>query len=287
MYNGAILKRRHHNRGFTLIELSIVLVIIGLIIGGVLVGQNLISAAEVRAQITQIEKYNSAVNTFRGKFNTLPGDMRPEAAAQYGFTVGTNCTGASGQRDGNGLIEGGAGVNFKLLETMNETGLFWQDITSTAAGNLIDGQIPGGGAAAVDCVAEKALTTTGIGQYMPTAKIGHGNYIYVYSMNGINWFGVSSVQSVNAGFSGLTASNANIPVTQAYSMDVKMDDGLPSSGNVQAIYVNSNNAATVLAPNTPTSGGTSSSCYDTTTSTYSVTVNNGNGGNCALSFKFQ
>lgn len=50
-------------RGFTLIELSIVLVIIGLIVGGVLVGKDLIIASEVRSQIGQIEKYNTAVHT--------------------------------------------------------------------------------------------------------------------------------------------------------------------------------------------------------------------------------
>ena len=48
--------------GFTLVELSIVLVIIGLIIGGVVVGRDLIDAATIRAQISQIEKYNTAVN---------------------------------------------------------------------------------------------------------------------------------------------------------------------------------------------------------------------------------
>jgi prepilin-type N-terminal cleavage/methylation domain-containing protein len=55
--------------GFTLIEMSIVLVVIGLIVGAIMVGQNLIAAAAIRAQITQIEKYNSAVNTFRGKYD--------------------------------------------------------------------------------------------------------------------------------------------------------------------------------------------------------------------------
>ena len=62
------IPKSHKSAGFTLIELSIVLVIIGLIIGGVLVGRDLIAAAQVRAQISQIEKYQTAVNTFRGKY---------------------------------------------------------------------------------------------------------------------------------------------------------------------------------------------------------------------------
>ena len=52
-------------RGFTLVEMSIVLVIIALLVAGVLVGQDMINAAAVRSQIAQIEKYNSAVNTFQ------------------------------------------------------------------------------------------------------------------------------------------------------------------------------------------------------------------------------
>src|ERR1700691_726671 len=90
--------------GFTLIELSIVLVIIGLIVGGVLVGQDLIRAAEVRATISQIEKYNTAVNTFRGKYNnSIPGDMNSANASTFGFAA----RGAfAGEGDGNGVIEG-------------------------------------------------------------------------------------------------------------------------------------------------------------------------------------
>ncbi len=51
--------KQNQQSGFTLIELSIVLVLIGLIVGGVLVGQDLIRAAKLRAQIGQIEKFNS------------------------------------------------------------------------------------------------------------------------------------------------------------------------------------------------------------------------------------
>jgi prepilin-type N-terminal cleavage/methylation domain-containing protein len=70
--------------GFTLIELSIVLVIIGLIVGGILVGRDLISAAAVRAQISQIERYHTAANTFRTKYAYLPGDI-PNTCTVYSY----------------------------------------------------------------------------------------------------------------------------------------------------------------------------------------------------------
>src|ERR1700735_3583176 len=89
-------KDRSDERGFTLIELSIVLVIIGLIVGGILVGQDLIKAAETRAQISQIEKYNSAVNTFRGKFGGLPGDLAVSTANRVGITPQLGCAGDMG-----------------------------------------------------------------------------------------------------------------------------------------------------------------------------------------------
>src|SRR5438477_2747635 len=76
---------RPSQQGFTLIELSIVLVIIGLIVGGILVGQDLIKAAEIRATVGQVEKYNSAVNTFRSKYNGIPGDIPPTQAAAFGL----------------------------------------------------------------------------------------------------------------------------------------------------------------------------------------------------------
>ena len=73
--------------GFTLIELSIVLVIIGLIVGGVLTGQDLIRAAEIRATIGQYEKYNTAVNTFRTKYNGIPGDLLAASSTSFGLDL--------------------------------------------------------------------------------------------------------------------------------------------------------------------------------------------------------
>lgn len=62
-------------KGFTLVELSIILVIIGLIIGGIVLGQTLIRSSELRGFTTQAEKTAAAYNTFRLKYGTIPGEL--------------------------------------------------------------------------------------------------------------------------------------------------------------------------------------------------------------------
>src|SRR6202790_4507951 len=99
-----IKETRKRESGFTLIELSIVLVIIGLIVGGILVGQDLVKAAEIRATVAQIEKYNSAVNTFRTKYNAIPGDLSSTNATGFGLFAETTSGNAVGHQDQNGLI---------------------------------------------------------------------------------------------------------------------------------------------------------------------------------------
>ncbi len=277
-------------QGFTLIELAIVLVIIGLIAGGILVGGDLIRAAEVRAQIAQIEKYNSAVITFRGKFGELPGDMPPAVVNRYGFTQGTNCNGTqAGWRNGDGLISGWYSTG-PYSQGQGEAGLFWQDITSAIAGNLIEGQFPNSGGILTSCAAGDARvmsTAAGadyIGNYLPAAKLGDGNFVYIYSDSGRNWYGVSAVTSndVNANF----VSKARIPVTQAYNIDKKIDDGLPTSGAVLATYITSKLS---VANATNAATDSTATCYNTTSNAYSLSTlaNYGAGGNCALSFRFQ
>lgn len=80
--------------GFTLFELSIALLIIGLLSAGILIGKHLIHAAKVRAQIKQVEQYSLAYNVFRNKYGCIPGDCAK--GAQFGL-------GSSG--NGNGFLE--------------------------------------------------------------------------------------------------------------------------------------------------------------------------------------
>ncbi|MGB1540395.1 MAG: prepilin-type N-terminal cleavage/methylation domain-containing protein, partial [Rickettsiales bacterium] len=61
--------------GFSLVELSIVLVILGLLTGGILGGQSLIRAAELRSVSKEYEKYQTAINIFKDKYFALPGDF--------------------------------------------------------------------------------------------------------------------------------------------------------------------------------------------------------------------
>ncbi len=78
-------------QAFTLIELSIVLVVIGLIVGGVMVGRNLIYVANVRKTVAQVEQFNTAVNAFKSKYNCLPGDCIN--ASNFAFNPSSNGNG--------------------------------------------------------------------------------------------------------------------------------------------------------------------------------------------------
>ena len=80
-------------------------------------------------------------------------------------------------------------------------------------------------------------------------------------------------------------SGTTLPVMQAYRIDNKIDDGLPTTGVIQAVYINGSTTATSPAPNAAADGPTT--CYNTTNDVYSIAYNNGTGPNCALSFRFQ
>lgn len=82
-------------RGFTLVEIAIVLVIIGLLLGGVLKGQSLIDSAKVKNIIQQANSLTSAVNAYQDKFRALPGDD-PLATVHV--------PGATGNGNGDGQI---------------------------------------------------------------------------------------------------------------------------------------------------------------------------------------
>lgn len=76
-------------RGFTLVELSIVLVIIGLLIGGILASQSMITTAKMARAIKQVSEYEIAINNFKSKYGTIPGDSNQIIDPNY-WVVGDN-----------------------------------------------------------------------------------------------------------------------------------------------------------------------------------------------------
>jgi prepilin-type N-terminal cleavage/methylation domain-containing protein len=114
--------------GFTLIELSIVLVIIGLIIGGVTVGQDLIRSAELQSFVSNINQYKVAVNTFKLKYNALPGDIN-KAQSYWPSCVDNIALANTCNGDGDGAIE-----------IMNEGARSFQHLYLAGLGNEYQGR---------------------------------------------------------------------------------------------------------------------------------------------------
>ena len=289
--------------GFTLIEISIVLVIIGLIVGGILTGQDLIRAAGIRAQIAQIEKYHTAVRTFQGKYGYLPGDIPDPYAGRFGFVARGSY---AGEGDGNGLLAGissnSAGSDQGNKEAAGELGLFWVDLSQAG---LIDGSF--NTVVATSLPASDATGAT-IGNYFPSAKIGNGNYVYTWgggssccpwTYTGINYYGISNVSLIAGSTNfGKVTSSAGLSVLQALNIDTKADDGLPQTGSIIAVYLNIDprwtDGTNMLSsgPSTAATAASSTTCYDNgnvnnATQKYSTAQNGGSGVNCGLSFRFQ
>ena len=283
--------RFYNKGGFTLIELSIVLVIIGLIIGGILIGRDLIAASAMRATITQIQQYNAAANTFKSKYGFLPGDIPDPYASEIGLKARGTVT---GEGDGDGSLQGNwdnaAGGNNGSEFVMGETAMFWVDLSTT---QLIAESFT---IASPNSYASRSVTN--IGTYFPQAKLGMGNYIFAYGgglwggsivdfeSDGYNYFGIAAVTAMYAGnglnnAAGTSEAAGAIPVWEAAAIDTKLDDGYPLSGNVQAkwqvVYQPNSWAESMWTLSNCINFGTAPNSYNTTNST----------GVCGLSIKFQ
>jgi prepilin-type N-terminal cleavage/methylation domain-containing protein len=125
--------------GFTLIEIAIVLVIIGLLLGGILKGQELINSARVKNLATDFRNIPVFIYAYQDKFKSLPGD--DNAAITHVV--------ATADGDGDGLIEGA----WDSATDTDESFLFWQHVrlaglaagpTDTAAGDYEPHNAAGG-----------------------------------------------------------------------------------------------------------------------------------------------
>ncbi len=116
-------------QGFTLIEIAIVLVIIGLLLGGVLKGQELITSARVRNLISQQDGIKAAYLGFLDRYRALPGDY--SQATTNITNVGTAC-GTGGNGNGNGQVETGNGEHIMVWDHLSKSGFINGSYTCTA-----------------------------------------------------------------------------------------------------------------------------------------------------------
>ncbi|MCB1970501.1 MAG: prepilin-type N-terminal cleavage/methylation domain-containing protein [Geminicoccaceae bacterium] len=201
---------RSGQAGFTLVELSIVLVIIGLIIGGVLKGQEMIQSARLKSTMNQVEAYRAAHNTFRDRYGALPGDFKDGQAAlgdHVGITWTTPaCDGSNAACDGDGVIEGSGASQESLL--------YWQHL---AAADMITGIELG------DTV------VSAHGQGLPSAPVGGGFSIEWVTVAGkrAHWINLERAPSSTDGI---------IDGGEAESIDRKLDDGRPGTGWIRQTY---------------------------------------------------
>lgn len=193
------------NRGFTLIELSIVITIIALIVAGVVAGQNLVVQGKLRSVITDIDEMKVALNTFRIKYDALPGDI-PNAFDYWGSDFSctdalatVNSTGCNG--DGDGLIENvGA-------ENRHESYRAWQQL---AHADIISGTYTGQYSLGFDCQPDinspKIFETGGM------------------TLNNNNTLLMGAPTVAN------NCRNALFTSFEASSIDQKIDDGVVDAG---------------------------------------------------------
>ena len=227
-------------QAFSLVELSIVLVILGLLVGGVLSGQSLIRAAELRSISSDYSRYIAASQSFRDKYFALPGDMTNATAfwqeahatpATCRTTVGTGTATCNG--NGNGTI-----ASFSL--GVDEHFRAWQHLANAG---LIEGTYTGvTGAAHASEDANPAVN-------VPRGRISNSGFGFnpvgsVTNAADTNYFVGNYGNAMHFGGNG--AANMYYPLIkpeEQWNLDTKMDDGLPHQG-----FVRSFKTASTLTP---------------------------------------
>jgi prepilin-type N-terminal cleavage/methylation domain-containing protein len=205
--------------GFTLVELSIVLVIIGLIVGGVVGGQSLVSSARISAQAQQLTKFETAYNAFKLQYDAVSGDMYNASDYWPGATNGDGNNRITEDANNAGIV---SRENVKFFEHLSRAKIIPETYTNVwtlgqgypalkvdeGKGMIAAGQLRGGACCQV------------------SANEAQKQHIAVLYLN---------VGSPNAsGASSYNDSSGVTPPSIAKSIDKKLDDGTARTGKFKA-----------------------------------------------------
>lgn len=219
---------RSMQRGFSLVELSVVLVILGLLTGGILAGQALIHASELRSISADITRFRTAFAAFQEKYNALPGDMTNATSYWTAAAAGAACITATST--GTATCDGNGSQTIGLNGVSNENFRAWQHLANAG---MLEGRFSGvaGSGGANHAVA---------GENTPPGKISNSLY-------NVEFIGVYTAASPSAFYFDRQYGNVfrygkgdttgwptvgAITAPELWNIDTKMDDGMPGLGTV-------------------------------------------------------
>ena len=207
------MKTRESEKGFTLVELAVVMIIIGLLIGGILKGQELITNARVTTTASEMESMSAAFNGFRDQFNALPGDMGNAVAR----IAGCNNIDACDDGDGSGVNDGDMSA-----AAGNDEGVFF--FGQLLAANLLSG---------LDGTNDGTAAAFGVTN--PTAPVGGGylagdSRVGVPADMGVPTFRAGTYILLQNTVAASAADSGPLTTGQAANIDRRLDDGAPTTG---------------------------------------------------------
>lgn len=200
---------------FSMFELAIVIVIVGLLMGGVLVGQSMMRGSQVRRVLTDATSYAGAMHQFRMKYGDFPGDF-PTAASIWATTIGG---------DGDGIIEpalaaNATGENYRFWQQLSLAGMIGGTYTGLAGPNNRDQAVGG--------------TNTPIGP-MELTTFWANSWLYRDAADGNFFEGDYNNIIVFGGQANATwPTNRVLSGPEALNMDQKSDDSYPATGTIRS-----------------------------------------------------
>jgi prepilin-type N-terminal cleavage/methylation domain-containing protein len=238
--------------GFTLLEISIVLTIIALIVGGVLVGKDLIRDGQIQRTIAQKGRFEVAVQTFIGKYNCIPGDCKADSK----FGLDGHAPWGMGDGDEDGYVAGG---------NSDESKRFWKHLYD--AGLFTDTAAPGNPPAATSwqwygsapsmagvqspgcpICKTRSYTYSGITSWVGGWGFTHyfGSYSSLNCGTPSSWTSLGGVlppprtsafilSDALLSFGAGGGNGGAINSEDAAALDSKIDDGKPLTGQILAI----------------------------------------------------